>query len=42
MWAKTHVNLFAHLVARFKQINTLKLYLPGKGKSFSYPGCARH
>jgi TnpA family transposase len=25
------------LVARFKQINTMKLYLPGKGESFSYP-----
>jgi TnpA family transposase len=24
------------LVARFKQINTMKLYLPGKGASFSY------
>ena len=25
------------LVARFKQINTMKLYLPGKTDSFSYP-----
>jgi hypothetical protein len=25
------------LVARFKQINTMKLYLPGKGETFSYP-----
>jgi Tn3 transposase DDE domain/Domain of unknown function (DUF4158) len=25
------------LIARFKQINTMKLYLPGKGSRFSYP-----
>nr|WP_245974800.1 transposase [Thermomonospora umbrina] len=25
------------LVARFKQINKMKLYLPGKGEDFSYP-----
>ena len=29
------------LVARFKQINIMKLYLPGKGESFSYPVLAR-
>ena len=25
------------LIARFKQINTMKLYLPGKAEAFSYP-----
>ena len=28
------------LIARFKQINTMKLYVPGRGGQYVYPGLA--
>jgi TnpA family transposase len=28
------------LIARFKQINTMKLYVPGRGDQYAYPALA--